>query len=190
MRTQKFYGRLTAALLLAGTTVLLAGCGNSDLSRTFGFTRDSPDEFSVTKQAPLSMPPDFALRPPRPGESRPQDLSETRQAQEALVPQAALGTPQASLSPGQQALVQEAGPPAPRGIRQDLRQDSEKREAANDSFVNKLLFWRQPAPGSAVVDPKREAQRLRQNSALGESPETGHTPIIQPHQKSWLDSLF
>lgn len=190
MRTHKFYGRLTAALLLAGASVLLTGCGGSGLSRTFGFTRDSPDEFSVTKQPPLSMPPDFALRPPRPGEARPQDMSEANQAQEALIPQAALGSPQTGLSPGQQALVQQAGPPAPAGIRQDLRQENEKREAANGSFVNKLLFWRQPTPEGAVVDPKGEAQRLRQNSALGESPEAGHTPIIQPARKSWLQNLF
>ena len=189
MRTQKFYGRLTTALVLIGATAFLAGCGGGGLSRTFGFTRDSPDEFAVTTQAPLSMPPDYDLRPPQPGEARPQNLSEARQAEQALIPQAGLGNAPAGLSAGQQALLQQAGPPAPAGIRQELHQDNE-HEAANGSFVNKLLFWRQPTPEGIVVDPKREAQRLRQNAALGQSPEAGDTPIIQPRQKGWLESLF
>ena len=44
----------------------LAACSGDELTRTFGLTRDAPDEFQVTTRAPLSMPPDFTLRPPRP----------------------------------------------------------------------------------------------------------------------------
>jgi len=191
MGTQKFYGRLTAALVLTGASVMLSACGDGGLARTFGFTRDSPDEFTVTTRAPLSMPPNFALRPPRPGAPRPQEQSEARQAEEALVPQTALaGSQQGGLSPGQEALVQQAGPPAPPDIRQDIRNDAQRQQAANDSFVNKLLFWRKSAPQGIVVDPQAEAQRLRQNAALGQSPEAGDTPIIQPRRKGWLEGLF
>lgn len=190
MRTQKLYGRLTAALVLTGASVLLSGCGDGGLARTFGFTRDSPDEFTVTTRAPLSMPPNFALRAPRPGAPRPQEQPESKQAEETLVPQMALGNPQAGLSAGQEALVQQAGPAAPANIRQEIRQDRQKREAENDSFVNQLLFWRQPAPEGVEVDPQREAQRLRENAALGRSPEAGDTPIIQPRRKGWLEDLF
>ena len=189
MRTPRFYGRLPAALVLTGAAVLLSGCDTSHLSRTFGFTRDAPDEFTVTTRAPLSMPPDFALRPPRPGAPRPQEQSEARQAEETLVPQTALGAPQAGLSAGQQALVQQAGPPAPANIRQELAQDHRAAEA-NQSFVDKLLFWRQPGNQPILVDPQREAQRLRENAALGQSPEAGDTPIIQPRRKGWLEGIF
>lgn len=51
----------------------LSACSGDDLSRSFGLTRDTPDEFTVTTRAPLSMPPDYALRPPRPGAARPQE---------------------------------------------------------------------------------------------------------------------
>ena len=192
MRIHMFCGRLRAALVLTGAAVLLTGCGSQGLSRTFGFTRSSPDEFTVTTRAPLSMPPNFDLRPPAPGEPRPQEQSETRQAQEALVPQTALAnsTQQASLSPGQEALIQDAGPPAPANIRQEIRTDAKKEQAESDSFVDSLLFWRSPPPQGIVVDAKREAQRLRENAALGQSPEAGDTPIIQPHHKGWLDGLF
>src|SRR5579871_3850127 len=92
------------AIPAAAAVLALAGCGGDDLTRTFGLSRDAPNEFVVTTQAPLSMPPDYALRPPEPGAPRPGVQSERRQAEAALVPQVELGGPAASASPGQQAL--------------------------------------------------------------------------------------
>src|SRR5277367_5593499 len=120
MRTIPSNPRLTGPFLLACSLLLLAGCDGNKLSRTFGLTRDAPDEFTVTTRAPLSMPPDYNLRPPRPGAVRPQEQSEREQAAETLVPQLALGTPQGGGSPGQAALVQETGPAAPANIRAQI----------------------------------------------------------------------
>jgi hypothetical protein len=184
-------GGLSATCLLAVSALTLAGCGDdSGLARTFGLTRDAPNEFTVTTQAPLSMPPDFALRPPEPGAPRPMEQSEARQAEETLAPQTALVAPQARLSAGQQALVQQAGPPAAPGIRQEVNREAHAQQAASDSFMNHVLFWRQPTPPGIVVDPQKEAQRLRENAALGQSPEVGDTPIIQPRRKGWFEDLF
>lgn len=73
-------GRKSAALiLLAGGSILLAGCGGSGL-----FNRSRPDEFAVQRQAPLVVPPDFALVPPAPGAPRPTDSGAAQQAQDAL----------------------------------------------------------------------------------------------------------
>ena len=55
----------TASLALAATaSLLLAGCGSGGV-----LGRDRPDEFAVARTAPLVIPPDFALTPPRPGEA-------------------------------------------------------------------------------------------------------------------------
>jgi hypothetical protein len=170
-------------------TVLLAGCGGNDLSRTFGLTHDAPDEFTVTTRAPLSMPPDFSLRPPRPGAPRPQERSERTQAEQALVPQQALGVVAGADSPGQDALVSEAGPAAPKDIRAQVDQDAQLDQPGH-GFTDKLLFWRSPPPPGIVVDPTKEAQRLRQNAALGRSVDDGDTPIIQPKQKGLLEGIF
>ena len=62
-------------LVLLASLLGVAACSGDELTRTFGLTRDAPDEFQVTTRAPLSMPPDFTLRPPRPGAARPQELS-------------------------------------------------------------------------------------------------------------------
>src|SRR5271170_5688822 len=120
------HSRPSQALAVGGIALLLglSGCG-SDLSRTFGFTRDAPDEFSVTTRAPLSMPPDYTLRPPRPGATRPQEMTATRAAEADLVPQAALAPASSpgSTSPGEQALVAAAGTPAPADIRRQISAD-------------------------------------------------------------------
>lgn len=70
--------KIPALSLLAGT-VLLSACGGSGL-----FNRDRPDEFAVQRQAPLVIPPDFALVPPSAGAPRPSDAGAASQAQEAL----------------------------------------------------------------------------------------------------------
>src|SRR3978361_2459132 len=91
--------------LLGSSLMLLSGCSDG-LSRTFGLTRDAPDEYTVTTRAPLSMPPDYNLRPPRPGAPRPQEQSERQQAEEALVPQLALSAPHSgNVTPRQAALI-------------------------------------------------------------------------------------
>jgi hypothetical protein len=185
MRTTSVYPRL----LLLGTTVILLGGCSDKLTRTFGLTRDAPDEYTVTTRAPLSMPPDYNLRPPRPGTARPQEQSERQQAEEALVPQLALGAPQGSTSPGQAALLQEAGPAAPSDIRRRVDQDA-RLGANDDSLIDKVLYWRKPNSAKAEVDAGKESQRLRQNSALGQGPDVGETPIIQQRRTGWFTSLF
>ena len=60
--------------------LLLAGCGGGP---TFG-NRDAPDEFAIARNAPLVVPPDFALEPPRPGAPRPMSADAQTQAMEAL----------------------------------------------------------------------------------------------------------
>lgn len=178
--------------LLATCAAGLAGCGNDtgrSISQTLGFVRDSPDEFSVTTRAPLAMPPTFALPPPKPGATRPQEQSEATRAQEALVPQMALGGPPPAASPGQQALVQQAGPPVSPDIRAEVDQQALK-DRPSQSLWAKLRFWQTPQPPGIVVDPAKESQRLRENSALGQNPDTGYTPIVHPKQRGWLEGIF
>jgi hypothetical protein len=189
MRTFPSKPGLVGSLLLVSSAILLSGCSSDKLARTFGLTRDPPDEYTVTTRAPLSMPPDYNLRPPRPGAERPQEESERQQAQEALVPQTALDAPKNNASAGQAALMQEAGPAAPSDIRRSVDQDAHYA-AKDDSFVDKVLYWRKPSTQPVQVDPQKEAQRLRQNAALGQGPDVGETPIIEQKKQGWFISLF
>ena len=51
------------AMALSAAT-LVTGCAAGGVGRGRG-----PDEFAVARSAPLAVPPDFALTPPRPGEA-------------------------------------------------------------------------------------------------------------------------
>ncbi len=70
---------LRAFSLLAGAALALSACGGNDIA-----DRKRPDEFAIGKQAPLVVPPDFTLAPPRPGSPRPIGSDSQQQALEAL----------------------------------------------------------------------------------------------------------
>ena len=178
-------GQAMALSILLATT--LAGCGG-DTARTFGLTRDAPDEFQVTTRAPLSMPPSLGgpLPVPRPGADRPQEVS-TRQAAEAtLVPGAVLSGPAAASAPssGESALVSRAGRPVGDDIRRRVDEESLKLDQPQRTLVDRLIFWRGPEPSGTALDPRREAQRLRENAALGREVTDGETPVIQRARSS------
>src|SRR5215468_179587 len=62
---------------------VLAGCSN--IRNTFGVERGGPDEFTVVRHAPLTLPPDYNLRPPQPGVPRPQETTSEAQARTVVV---------------------------------------------------------------------------------------------------------
>jgi predicted small lipoprotein YifL len=59
--------------------LVLAGCGRGGIAN-----RERPDEFAVGRQAPLVIPPDYTLTPPKPGAPRPLAADSQQQALEAL----------------------------------------------------------------------------------------------------------
>ena len=101
---------LTGAAILSA--VLLAGCGGGKGGILAG--RNAPDEFAVSRRAPLTIPPDFALVPPRPGAPRPQEADSSTQALQAM-----FGGP-APRSAAEQAVTSQAGTPAEPGIRSNV----------------------------------------------------------------------
>lgn len=90
--------RQVMILAVAGSATLLSACGSTGL-----FNRERPDEYAVTRSAPLVVPPDFALTPPQPG--APQSTAETA-AEQTL--QALFGGP-AARSQTEISLLNRAG---------------------------------------------------------------------------------
>lgn len=113
-----------SALILLGTSVLLSACGGGGL-----FNRQRPDEFAVQRQAPLVVPPDFALVPPAPGAPRPTDQSTAALAQSALFGPAA---PRSGIETSVNQLSGQAAPSIRSTVGDPATQTVAKGEATRD----------------------------------------------------------
>jgi hypothetical protein len=195
-RTQGAGGRerrLAASVVcLATGTLILAGCGG--WRQTFGLDHAPPDEFAVVQQAPLSLPPDFNLRPPQPGAPRPQDVAATNAAESTVfglkqAPGAA--RLQAVASPSEGAFLAKAGAAnAEPGIRSTLDAETRSLISADQHWVDHLLFWQTQEQPYTVVNAGEEAKRLKENAAEGKPVTEGETPTIERTRKAPLEGLF
>lgn len=177
--------RHAAPRLAALAALTLIGACGGDTARNFGFTRDPPDEFQVTTRAPLSMPPSLNDLPtPRPGATRPQEVSQRQAAEAALAPSGVLAGSRAAArrSSAESALLSQAGPAANDDIRRRVDEESLRLDRTDRGLMDRLMFWREPDPPGTPVDARRESQRLRENAALGREATEGETPVIQPER--------
>lgn len=174
--------KLTPVLTIGAAAALAisaGGCTNG-MRKALGVEKVAPDEFKVVTQAPLVIPPDFNLRPPEPGEARPQDLAPSATARSALLgPE--FTTP---MSQGERGLVTQASEAAG-GTEQDIRTqvDLESADISKKSpgFADKVMFWTdkgpQAGPGGkpAAVNSQAEADKL-----AGEASTGGKPVVIEP----------
>lgn len=71
-------------LAVAGLSSLLLLSGCSGFRQAIGLDRTGPDEFAVESRAPLTIPPEFDLRPPTPGAPRPQEVTAAERARKVI----------------------------------------------------------------------------------------------------------
>lgn len=173
-----FDTKLSRAAVVLTAVVALAGC--QSMKRSLGLQRTVPDEFAVAAPAPLSVPPDYNLRPPAPGEERPQQLTPVEQARAALIGRARLQAYQSrGMSRGEAQFLSHAGADdiAP-NIRNSLDKEVSVFAGEKQDFTNRLLFWKSEDPAGTAIDPAAETRRLNQNAASGKKPGEGAIPVI------------
>jgi len=168
------------------------------VKKQLGLTKQSPDEFRVVSRAPLTLPPDYSLRPPEPGATRPQEGTSADQARQAVfkedVPKGPTPEEKAAVdgrSMGEASILKLAGAEgADPKIRSTVDSETQQINVDNQSFLDALVFWRNPEQPGEVVDPEAEARRLRENAALGKSISDGKTPTIERRKKGFLEGIF
>jgi len=183
-----------SVLVLAAAIVLLGGCSGIKEELGIGVKRP-PDEFTVYSRAPLSLPPDYALRPPATATGASQSAAPREVARNALVGNAPGAAPSASAlpnsSPGLQALLQRTGgDSATSGIRGQVNQESSILVDADQSFVERLMFWADKPDPSTVVDAVQENKRIQENQALNKPVTTGETPTIKRNPRALFEGIF
>lgn len=163
--------RMNTAPLAAGLLGLAALGGCTATQHALGLSKVTPDEFRVVSKAPLTLPPDYSLRPPAPGEPRPQELEPQSAARAAL-----LGARDAEVrSAGEKELVAKAGGDKADPLVRYVVDDEFGAVAHKDKgFADWVIFWKKGQPATepaaaaaqaaadtpAPVDPTVEQKRI------------------------------
>ena len=169
---------MSKPMTMTGIVVLaalgLTGCQST--KSALGLNKVVPDEFRVVSKAPLVVPPDYALRPPAPGEPRPQELQPSSAAREALLGQ----RESAARSDGERLFVSRTGAENADPLARYVVDDEFGSLAYKDkSFADTVMFWKKPntapvntntklANESAPVDATSEAEHIK--SLIGNAP--------------------
>lgn len=167
-------------LIQALCVLLLAAGGCSNTKEQLGLTKKSPDEFAVVKRAPLSMPPDYGLRPPAPGAPRPQEQSTAETAKESVFGEST--SPAATRTDAEGALLKQTGAlNTDPNIRQKLDHEAELTKDYNKPVAQKLLGigGDRDEPSATIVNAKEESERLKKNAEQGKPVTEGETPSIE-----------
>lgn len=188
--------------------LLLTACEDGAVRNTLGLNRPAPDEFTVVSRPPLSLPPEFTLRPPRPGEE-PRGVPMDEKARSLLTGTAATAKSDAdtleaptvetavtpvlrndALSGGANSLLKRAGADgADESIRSKLGEDATRPRDTSTAttLIDQLSGADKNEP---VVDAKKEAARLRDNKDSGKPLSEGEVPEELPKKRSVLDRIF
>lgn len=170
---------------------LLVGC--SSVKRELGVARNSPDEFTVVKRAPLTLPPDYTLRAPVDGALSSSTSEVPGQTKEALMGRGADSV--APVASADKAFLEKLGAAdASADIRAQINQENGYIAVQNRAVADKLIFWKDEEKKNeealtSEVDPKAEAERLKKNQAEGKSINEGDVPVIKKKQGT-IDKLF
>jgi hypothetical protein len=191
MRGNRFARSILRLGAIGGVALALTAC--EGIKDQLGLGKKAPDEFSVVTKAPLVMPPDFTLRPPRPGAEPTQEAQPRQLAREALV-----GGSRPSViadrnlsSPGEAALLRKAGATdVDPSIRDVINRETTQLVSKDKGFADTLIFWRKSEPPGSVIDAEKEQARLRENAAVGKTPSEGEVPVIRRKKKALLEGIF
>lgn len=181
----------SATFFLLGSALLLSACGGTGASvrDTLGLSKKAPDEFRVVSRPPLSVPPEFNLRPPAEGgETAAAGVATRDEARQMVLgsqPGSGLSAGSADtavmpvssneLATGADAqFLQNAGAGgADSSIRQKLAADAPQ----DDKTVLQKL--REPGNNEPLVDADKEKERLDENKQAGKSVSDGETPTVK-----------
>jgi hypothetical protein len=191
-------------------TTALTACDGQEIRETVGLTRTAPDEFVVVSRPPLSVPPDFDLKPPRPGEARKEESTELQARQLILKEDPNATTTLEELQPASKKVETAVDPvitsdakssaestllgklgadKADPDIRSKLGEDSTKeKDVSNEKSLYEKIV-KSDGEDQPVVDAKKEAERIRENKEKGEPINKGKVPEAD-QKKSVIDKIF
>jgi hypothetical protein len=208
-----------SARMLFTTCGLLAltACGNSSVKETLGLSRKPPDEFKVVARPPLSIPPQFNLRPPSHSAESPIIIPADKQAKSIITGTPARGTDNSfdlrSASADTAVMPVESSPidmgKGKNSISSDsqfmknigvdqadpkVREELTKQKIAAQEKKEETSWWSgftgTREKRETMVDAKAEAKRIQDNKASNKPVTEGKTPEIKDKDRGILTDWF
>ena len=162
--------RAFLSIFFLGLATVITGCEGTQIvdDLIYGTKSKPPDEFQVVNQPPLSMPPDYGLRPPKPGAERPGTTKPNERARQAVfgIENPNLyredGTNVTSRTIGERALLgRSSSVQANPDIRRILNAEGTIVAEEDRSLTEQLLFMNeQKTPSDEILDPVEEYRRI------------------------------
>lgn len=154
--------KLSSFVLLILSAGILVSC--SDVKKEIGLGRNSPDEFSVVTRAPLSMPPEYDLTPPKTAEAADKTSPAAEEAKTLIFKTEVPTAAPAGESSAEAALLQQAGATvADDNIRLAIDREAGQVDVKDPYLGRRLMFWKngEVEEKGEAVDPAEEVKRLK-----------------------------
>ncbi|HBN22537.1 MAG TPA: DUF3035 domain-containing protein [Holosporales bacterium] len=143
--------------VLMGLALTTAGCDST--RQALGLKRTQSNEFAVADRQPLSVPPNYDLRPPLPNAPATAEVNPSEKAKDALLGDQAANATNSAAEKNllAQATAQKNDPT----IRSQLAQDAASSTDSEKAPGEALAFWKDKSERKSgdVIDPVAENKR-------------------------------
>jgi len=174
-----------SVLLAAGLSLM--SCDS--IREAAGITKEPPDEFAVVTKAPLIIPPDYNLHPPKPGAAPLNQTSPTQTAQAALYGDdtaAIAASINGNYSQAEKLLLAQSGAAtADDNIRRTIAADNANAEDTG-SLTDSLLFGGSDAPvGDKPLNADAEKARIDAGKNGDKTVPAEKATVDKDNDSSW-----
>lgn len=197
--------------------LLLSACSSSTVKDTLGLNHKEPDEFRVVSRPPLSVPPQFNLRPPSATAASPA-MTPADQAAKSMITGAKANAPatsdntfilqpgnadtavapvqastdkvRGSSSPEDQFLKKAGADKADSNIRNNMIEEKVVTQQQEEESSWWDVLSTNPSKKDPMVDAKGETQRIKKNEDEGKPVTDGDTPEVKGRDTGILGRIF
>lgn len=192
-------------LCLAAAGLLIA-CEGESARQIIGLDRTSPDEFRVVTRPPLSVPPEFSLRPPGDTQGAAASAIPMHEQAQHLVRSggetniyalprtesdgiARTVAPEKAASSDMQFLKNAGAEQADPNVRTLLQEEKITRqiEKEESGWWDSITSWDKKEP---VVDARKEAQRIEKNQEEGKPVNEGEVAETTDKDRGVFGRIF
>lgn len=159
-----------SVLFAACSIMALSACTSSSVKDTLGLNRQAPDEFRVVARPPLSVPPQFSLRPPSTNAESPTMVPADKQAQAVILGAGKAAKSENTNSGNSFSLKEGAAETAVTPVTSAALPKTDKASASESQFLKNIGADKaDPNVRSTLVEQQVQAQEKQEEASWWDS---------------------